>query len=139
MLAATATKCIFVWFLDKLSDKGYAKSNEQAAVLLTRLPFGSSLAPAEFCNTSEMASDLAGDLLRCKGWVPDDLPSPHDAKLSNPHRLPGDVPFAQAAGADVKLGPSVIRNTDGYIDDGACAVLDAPGTRSWPSAHAKRW
>ena len=68
--AATATKCIAVWFLDKFLDKGYAKSDEQAAVLLTRLPFGSSPAPAEFCNTAEMAFDLAGDLLRCKVWAP---------------------------------------------------------------------
>ena len=28
--------------------------------------------------------------------------------------------------ADVKLDPSILGGTDGYIDDGASAVLDAP-------------
>ena len=134
--AATATKCIAVWFLDKLSDESYVKSDEQAAVLLTRLTFGSSPAPAEICNTSEMAFDLAGDLLRCGDWLPDDLPSPHDGKLPQPLRLPQDVPFAQAAEADVKLDSSVLGGTDGYIDDGACAVLDAP--RNQPMVQRAR-
>ena len=77
-----------------------------------------------------MAFDLAGDLLRCEGWVPDGLPSPHDAKLPDPQRLPDDVPFAQAAEGDVKLDPSVIGGTDSYINNRACAVLDAPWNQS---------
>ena len=44
----------------------YHKSPDQVAILLTRLSFGSSPAPSEFCITSEMAFDLAGDLLHCK-------------------------------------------------------------------------
>ena len=124
--AAVATKCIAVWFLDKMWNDQYHKSSEQVAVLLTRLPFGSSPAPAEFCVTSEMAFDLAGDLLNCDQWDPEILPSPYASQLPMPALLPAATEFGQAMEADVKLDPSLLGGTEGYIDDGACAVLDAP-------------
>ena len=122
--AAMATKCISVWFLDKMWNDQYSKSSDQVAVLLTRLPFGSSPAPSEFCITSEMAFDLAGDLLCCEQWDPATLPSPYAAQIPDPIRLPNSINFGEAAEADIKLDPSILGGTDGYIDDGACAVLD---------------
>ena len=124
--AAMATKCIAIWFLDKMWNDQYHKSSEQVAVLLTRLPFGSSPAPAEFCIISEMAFDLANDLLHCKRWDPTTLSSPYANQLPAPTRLSKDTDFGQAMEADVKLDPSILGGTEGYIDDGACAVLDAP-------------
>ena len=124
--AAMATKCISIWFLDKMWNDQYHTSPDQVAVLLTRLPFGSSPAPSEFCVTSELAFDLAGNLLHCERWDPTALPSPYADRLPAPARLPADVTFGRAEEADVKLDPTLLGGTDGYIDDGACAVLDAP-------------
>jgi hypothetical protein len=103
----------------------YHQSPDQVAVLLARLPFGPSPAPTEFCTTLEIAFDLASDLLHCERWDTTTLPSPYADRLSAPVRLPADIAFGQAAEADVKLDPTLLGGTDGYIDDGAGAVLDA--------------
>ena len=127
--ASIAAKCIAVWFLDEMWNGSYQKSRDQVGVLLTRLPFGSSPAPAEFCVTSEISFDLANDLLHCSAWDPASLPSPYAHQLPPPSRLPADSSFGQAAEADVKLEPSILGGTEGYIDDGACAVLYAPSNQ----------
>jgi len=124
--ASTAVKCIAIWFLDKMWEGQYQKSDDQVAVLLTRLPFGSTPAPAEFCITSEIVFDLANDLLNCQQWDPEVLPSPYTNELPATERLEDDIPFGKAEEADVKLDPSILGGTEGYIDDGACAVLDTP-------------
>jgi len=124
--AKVAVKCVAVWFLDKMWQGNYHKSNEQVAVLLTRLPFGSSPAPAEFCVVSETVFDLANDLLHCQLWNPQKLPSPYSDDLPPPERLDAQIPFGRADQADVSLDPSITGGADGYIDDGACAVLDSP-------------
>ncbi|KAL7525801.1 hypothetical protein ACHAXR_002849, partial [Thalassiosira sp. AJA248-18] len=125
--ASIATKCIAIWFLDKMwQNNEYQRSEDQVAVLLTRLPFGSSPAPAEFCIISEIVFDLANDLLYCEKWDPNKLPSPYANELPPPERIPGNVEFGRAEEADVKLDPSITGGAEGYIDDGACAVLDSP-------------
>ena len=110
-LAAMATKCIPIWFLDKMWNGQYHPN--QVAVLLTRLPFGSSPAPSEFCITSEIAFDLAGDLLHCKRWNPKTLPSPYADRLPGPVRLSANVAFGQAEEADMELDPTLLGGTDG--------------------------
>ena len=103
----------------------YTKSTDQVAVLLTCLPCDSLPAPSKFSITSEMSFDLAGDLLCCKQWDPATLPSPYTSQIPDPVRLPDNIEFGEAAEANVKLDPSILGGTDGYINDGACAVLDA--------------
>lgn len=125
--AKVAVKCVAVWFLDKMWQGTYQKSDEQVGVLLTRLPFGSSPAPAEFCVASETVFDLANDLLYCQHWDPLKLPSPYADELPSPERLDDSIPFGQAEEADVSLDPNITGGAEGYIDDGACAVLDSPG------------
>ena len=62
--AFIAVKCIAIWLLEKIwQENVYHKSKDQIEILLTRLPFGSSPAPEEFCKTSETVFDLANDLL----------------------------------------------------------------------------
>ena len=46
--ASITVKCIAVWFLDKMWQNEYQKSEDQIAILLPRLPFGFSPAPVEF-------------------------------------------------------------------------------------------
>ena len=99
-------KYVEVWFLDKMWQNTYQKSEDQTAILLTCLPFGFSLAPAKFCVTSETVFDLANDLLYCEQWDPSKLPSPY-AELPTPERLDPSTPYAQAEEADVTLDPSI--------------------------------
>ena len=122
MTALIAIKCIAVWFLDKMWQGSYQTSEEKAAVVLARLPFGSSPAPPKFCITSDITFDLADDLLQCKKWIPKKLPSPYAAILPEPILLEDQ----KAEEADVKLDPSRKGGADGYIDDGATAVLASP-------------
>ena len=68
--ASVVVKCIAMWFLDTVKEGIYKKTKDTVAILLTRLPFGSSPAPSEFCVTSETTFDLANDLLYCEQWDP---------------------------------------------------------------------
>ena len=135
-----AVKCVAIWFLNKMWQGKYLQSQDQIVVLLARLPFGSFTAPAEFCIASETVFDLANDLLYCKHWDPVKLPSPYANELPNPEQLSPDIPFWQAKAAGVTLDPTITGGVEGYIDDGACAVLDSPQpTYPWSSEQHKQW
>ena len=120
--AKIAAKCIATWKTDEDSSEG--NEGNFIGAILNRLPFGSSPAPAEFSTASEMIFDLANDLMHCPHWDPIELPSPHVDLLPEPERLPDDTPFGAALAADVHLPPSQKAGVDGFIDDGAVAVLD---------------
>ena len=87
--------------------------------------FGSPPAPAEFCTTSESVFDLANNLLLCNNWDPKSLSSPYMADLPELERMSDIIPFGAAEEADVKLDPIITGDTEGYINDGAVAVLDS--------------
>ena len=74
-------------------DNKYLKLDEQVAILLTRLPFGSTPAPAEFCITLEIVFDLANDLLYCDRWDPQNLPSPYATELPPAEQLPSELEY----------------------------------------------
>lgn len=114
-----AAKTIATWHLPQ------DESDEDIAVALGRLPFGSVPAPSEFSNCSDITFDLAKDLMDCEEWDPDVLPCPLRDEIPPPHRLPDNVPFGQALDSDVHLPPSFKGGTDGYIDDGCNVVLDS--------------
>ena len=118
-----AAKCIAEWITAE-SDNNKITKREFIAAILTRLPFGSTPAPAEFSICSEMIFDLANDLLHCPYWDPDELTHPHRALIEEPEYLPDEIPFAEALEADVKLPKSQKAGTEGYIDDGATAALE---------------
>ena len=98
-------------------------------MLLTRLSLGSLPAPFEFCVTAKMTFNLSGDLLYCKQWDLASLSSSYTSQLPASTYLPNEIEFGEAAEADVKPDPSTLRSTDGYIDGGACTVLDT--TWNW--------
>ncbi|KAL9186588.1 hypothetical protein ACHAXT_005826 [Thalassiosira profunda] len=120
-----AAKCISAWETNELDDSG-SMVKKFIGLLLTRLPFGSSPAPAEFSICSETVFDLAGDLLLCPKWDPSTLPSPYIDRIPPPRRLPDETPFGRALPADVHLPSFQKGGVEGYIDDGAIAVLDSP-------------
>ena len=67
----------------------------------------------------------SNNLLHCERWDPLTLPSPHANELLDPVHTEDDLAFGQTEEADVKLDPDIKHGTDGYIDDGSCAVLDS--------------
>ena len=119
--AKAAAKCIAIWHPDEAK-----RPEDGIGVLLSRLPFGSSPAPPGFCTISEAVFDLANDLLNCPLWDPEELPSPQADLLHDPEPPGDNTPFGVAMEADVKLDPNCKGGTDGFIDDGACAVLASP-------------
>ena len=104
----------------------YQKSDYQVAILLTRLPFGSAPARGEFCITSENLCNLTNELIHCEMWYPLVLPSPYSQQLTKPLRLEDGVTFVAVEEADIKIYPHCKVGADGYIDDGATAVIDSP-------------
>lgn len=72
---STAAKCIAMWFAESLEDN-HEPTDDEIAIALQRLPFGSNPAPAEFSNGSDITFDLASDLMNCELWDTDDLPCP---------------------------------------------------------------
>ena len=118
-----AAKCMAAWTTIE-SDKNETEKRKFIGTLLTRLPFGSSPAPSTFSLCSETIFDLANDLLLCPFWNPDELPSPHIDMIPEPERFDDEIPYEKALEADVHLPPSQKGGVEGYIDDGAIAVLD---------------
>ena len=99
--ASIAVKCIAVWFLDETWNNSYQKSDQQAAVFLTHLPFRSTQDPAEFGITHETVFNLFNDLLYCNQWDPPTIPSPYATALPDPVRFSEDIEFGKAEEADV--------------------------------------
>jgi LysM repeat protein len=121
--AKMTAKCIAMWFVQNHTED-HTPDEEEIAVALGRLPFGSMPAPAEFSNSSDITFDLVNDLLNCPLWDPTKLPSPLKNEIPPPKRLSKEVPFGPAFAADVQLPISFKGGTDGYIDDGTACVLD---------------
>eukprot|EP00956_Cyclotella_meneghiniana_P032130 scaffold86951_cov48-Cyclotella_meneghiniana.AAC.2 len=109
-----ASKCIAIW---------PTATHDEIGVLLTRLPFGSSPAPAHFSVGSDITCDLANDLTQCKHWDPKEVNSPLLAAVPDTAELPPDTPFGRALESDVILPTNQTAGTEGYIDDLATAVL----------------
>eukprot|EP00956_Cyclotella_meneghiniana_P041032 scaffold212472_cov70-Cyclotella_meneghiniana.AAC.2 len=109
-----AAKCIALW---------KTKDNDEIGIMLTRLPFGSSPAPAHFSVGSDITCDLANDLTHCPHWNPTELNSPIHLAVPETKLLPHDIPFGAALEADVSLPEDQTAGTEGYIDDLATAVL----------------
>ena len=68
--------------------------------------------------------NLANDLLYCDQWDPTTLPPPYAPTLPDPEQFPDNIPVGKAEESNVKMEPCILGGAEGYIDDGACAVLD---------------
>jgi len=126
--ARIASKCLSAWELPEEKEDNQTQHDRFTALLMTRLPFGSAPAPPEFSIFSEPIFDLACDLMMCPYWDPTKLPSPYASKLEEPIRYKDNTPFGKALEPDVHLPPHQICGSEGYIDDGALAVLDTEKT-----------
>ena len=84
---SVSTKCIAIYFLDKMWTSHYQKSDDEVAILLTRLLFVSAPAPGEFCITSETVLDLSNYMIQCKYWDSLVLHYPYIQRLPKTLRL----------------------------------------------------
>ena len=109
-----AAKCIAIWTTPE---------NEEIGVLLTRLPFGSSPAPAHFSVGSDITCDISNDLLQCSLWDPTTHHAPIQRFVPQTKTFDKDLPFGEALEADVELESNRTAGVESYIDDLATAVL----------------
>ncbi|KAL9178371.1 LOW QUALITY PROTEIN: hypothetical protein ACHAXT_000018 [Thalassiosira profunda] len=119
-----AAKCISAWETNELDDSG-SMVKKFIGLLLTRLPFGSSPAPAEFSICSKRSSTRR----RPPPCAPSGTPPPcrpHTLTAFRPQddcptKLPSDEPSQPTYTC-----PPSRRGVEGYIDDGAIAVPRFP-------------
>ncbi|EED86556.1 predicted protein [Thalassiosira pseudonana CCMP1335] len=126
--ATMASKCIAVWFADNDSSVPSPLNTKEIAVIMSRLPFGSLPAPAEFSQLSDVIFDLANDLITCEEWDPYKHPAPLATHIPPTKRIKDSIPFANALDPDVTLPNNMKSTCDGYIDDGIAIVLDNKDT-----------
>ena len=94
-----------------------------AGMLLVALrqTFGGAANPSQWSDFSEVATDLANDLVRREDWDPATVHSPHQHLLSTAHNLDEDLdpstPFVPACPLGVPMCPSDDPKFDCYIDD----------------------
>jgi hypothetical protein len=123
-----SAKCSAQWFIPEEDSQGspLLKEENKVGTILNRLPFGSSPAPAFFSQFSEFTFDLAEELIHLENWDPNSLSPPLHDLLPEPERLDDSIPFGEALETDVSFPTTKTGGSDGYIDDGANAVLDTP-------------
>ena len=86
------------------------------AYLLTRLPFGSSPAPAIFSIISDGATDLANDLASDPTWDTNSLQSRYTFLENSPALEHESIPFHPADSLLVQLPPRDVM-ADNFLDD----------------------
>jgi hypothetical protein len=89
-----------------------------------RLTFGGAANPSQWSDVSELAFDLANDLIRNPGWDPAQHHSPHQHLLADRVEMHStEVPFAPAYAVCVPYPTDDQPKCDGYLDDGFMAFL----------------
>jgi len=90
-----------------------------------RMTFGGAANPSQWSDVSELATDLANDLVRDEGWDHDQLVSPHQGLLGDAIETEGDdMLFAPASNVMVDLPADDAPKADCYIDNIFSAFLE---------------
>mmetsp|Transcript_14768 Transcript_14768/g.31872 ORF Transcript_14768/g.31872 Transcript_14768/m.31872 type:complete len:240 (+) Transcript_14768:27-746(+) len=111
--AKMASKCIAVWFTDNDATVPSPTNTNEIAVIMSRLPFGSLPAPAEFSQLSDVIFDLANDLITCEEWDPYKHPAPLATHIPPTKRIKDSIPFVNALDPDVTL-PNNMKSTNNF-------------------------
>ena len=87
-------------------------------LIALRLTFGGAANPSQWSDVSELATDLANDLVRDDGWDHDVHFSPHQHLLKDSVKFEDSaVPIAQVSELAVHLPADDAPKSDCYIDD----------------------
>ena len=84
------------------------------AYILTRLCFGISSGPSEWCVISETIVDYASIFLKNKTWNVSELFNPHKNILSTIEYLDESIKYENTKEVILK---DIVRTTDSYVDD----------------------
>ncbi len=102
---------------------------DEYALIAQRLTFGGRPNPSRWSDLSELACDLANDLVRHPGWDHAKYTSRHQRQLQPPQQLPSDVPFAPALPTMMPKHDDNAPTFTVYIDDTFGTVLERYATR----------
>ena len=100
--------------------------HEDLAYISLRLTFGGSPNPPTWCLVSEMVTDLANEISKCKEWDHRSLRSPSQPDTPEPKRWPPSVPITKGKPLALKVpvrGANEGR-VDCFIDDLIHVFLD---------------
>jgi hypothetical protein len=89
-------------------------------LIALRLTFGGASNPSQWSDISEMATDLANDIVRDDGWDPNThvSPPPHQQLLKDEIEFEDpSIPLAQADELAVDIPAEDHPKSDCYIDD----------------------
>jgi hypothetical protein len=103
---------------------------DEHLLVALRMTFGGAPNPSQWSDVSELACDLANDLVRHPGWDPLVHSSPHQHLIHNKlERQPSDVPFAPAKPLFVHVPCDERPKADNFIDDQFLAFLETSAAR----------
>ena len=100
--------------------------HDNLAYLEMRLSFGGSGCPPTWCTASEIATDLANDLILCCDWSPKICQSPVQQLVPPPNRLPLSIPFGTALPLALEPPACPEGKVDCFVDDVTTVFLDTP-------------
>jgi hypothetical protein len=99
---------------------------EEFALVALRMTFGGAANPSQWSDFSELATNLANNIIRDPGWADDELQSPHQHLIGEAFESAADdVPFGVTSDLMVDLPPNDDPKADCYIDDIFSAFLEA--------------
>jgi hypothetical protein len=94
-------------------------------LIALHLTFGGASNPRQWSDISEMATDLANDIVRDDGWDPDTHVSPHQDLLKDEIKFEDpSIPLAQADELAIDIPAEDHPKSDCYIDDIFTAFLE---------------
>ena len=86
-------------------------------LISTRLPFGGSPCPPDFCLLTDMICDTINDVLLCDDWDESKVFSDFSNFVPADEELDENIPFCEAKSLAVQIEPNDKGYFDVYIDD----------------------
>ena len=124
LIGKTYLDAAYLWiYAYATTTSKYIAIVDKLALICLWLPFGTTLAPAEYMTVSEAEIDLGNDLLRDKSWDTDDLKSPHIYLLPQEDKQHPTSNFETADPLSLDI-TATEASMDGFIDDIITITVD---------------
>ena len=108
----------------KSSVKVELEDGNEYILIPSRLPFGGSLCPNEFCLISDLITDAVNDLLENDSWNSDEISSDYCNKIPSLKTLDEGIPFGMTRELSVDIPMSIHGKADVYIDNIITVAVD---------------
>ena len=93
-------------------------------LISTRLPFGGSSCPPDFCLLSDIMCDTMNDVLLCEEWDETKVSSKFSDFIPEDEEIDDNIPFGKAENMAIKIEPNDKGSFDVYIDDFIGVTVD---------------